>query len=705
MSLHKRKAWQELASSFFPFESPVFLRLTRALLASAAVVCAGGPALAQSFTDIGTTPGLQAGQTMNDETAISGDGRFLAMTGGSDAFRRAPDGSYLDLGKLHGGTNVFVRGINADGSVIVGQADDPLADYQWRAVRWSQASGFVSLGTLGGTESNAFGVSDDGTRVVGSSSLGNGSTRAFLWTQGGAMVNLGVLGTGPESFAYGISGDGSTVVGYSNDSTVGGFYRAFRWTQATGMTRLGSLNNGDDSYAQATNRDGSVIVGYSADGLSAGDYRAFRWTQATGMASLGTLPGGNYSKARAVSADGSVVVGDATMGTLGMAGFRWTQATQMQSVEQWLRANGVAVADGSTASASGVSADGSVVVGLMPSGNAYIARGPVPITINPPGGGNPTTTTTTAGLMDVINYQQSLANVSGLPPLSLNADQVINGAHSSPLFMLLDAGQSSAWFTGDGGYADARTYRGGLGAGEIGFGRGLEGGWTVRLAGGGHYSRFDLNNGGNASFSGGYVVPEAALTFGDGFVGTLTGYYSWGRGDIRRGYLNGLANDLSTGSTDTQTFALRARFDWKNAFMLADTGVSPYASYTHIDGRMGGYTETGGSFPARFDASREVSNAVRIGADAKTPLNDQFALVTRLEYGHRFERASAGVSGQILGLSAFSIDGAPVQQDWLRGGIGVSYRLGDGDGLVMLNTSNQTGRNLTWLSASYRVKF
>ncbi len=39
---------------------------------------------------------------------------------------------------------------------------------------------------------------------------------------------------------------------------------------------------------------------------------------------------------------------------------------------------------------------------------------------------------------------------------------------------------------------------------------------------------------------------------------------------------------------------------------------------------MNGYTETGGSFPVRFDGSREISNTVRIGADAKTPLNDNF---------------------------------------------------------------------------------
>ncbi len=679
----------------FSRQTGQFYQLRSIFLAGAFTVLAN-PSMAQSIADIGTVPGLPAGQTINDETAISANGQFLAITGGSEAFRRAADGSYLALGKLNGGGNATVRAINSDGSVIVGQADDGVTG-AWRAVRWTQATGFVSLGTLGGSESNAYGVSDDGTKVTGNSTLSNGQNRAFLWTQGVGMQNLGILGTGSESYGLGISRDGSTVVGYFNDSTASGFYRAFRWTQATGMVRLGTLNNGDDSYAQAANRDGSVIVGYSADGSASGQYRAFRWTQPTGMSSLGVLAGGDYSKARAVSADGSVVVGDATTSTT-QVGFRWTQATGMLSVEQWLRSYGVTVADGTTNSASGVSADGAIVVGKLQNGNVYIARGPV--TVPSSDGGQ---TSTTAGLMNVPNYLQSLPSISG--PLSVNADMAINGAHSSPLFMLLDAGQSSLWFTGDGARAEARLFNGGLGTAEIGFGHGLAGGWTVRLAGGGQYSRFDINNNGNTTFSGLYVAPEISYSFNARFIGTVTGYYNWSKADIRRAYLNANSNDTSFGMTSAQTFALRARLDWKDALMLAETRISPYISYTYINARADGYTENEGSFPARFNGISEISNSLRIGADALTPLTEKFTLLTRLEYGHRFEQVGAGVSGEILGLSAFSLDASPVQQDWVRLGLGVTYKLNHGDGMVMVNTSNQTGKNTTWLSASYRVRF
>ena len=660
-------------------------RLAAALLAGTAV-CATLPAFAAGITEIGG-----AGDRSAIAWGVSGDGTIVVGYRSDGAtntgFRWTEAGGFSSVGTLGGDTIAY--GISRDGSTIVGDSQD--GNGSSRAFRWTQAGGIQSLGTLGGVYSRAYGVNADGSVVVGLSKDLFDNVMAFRW-RAGVMTSLGGLNGGNSSAAQGVSGDGTIVIGYAQDGGVNQ-RRGFYWTQGRGMQSLGVLPGDTSSAAYGISADGSTIVGSSTGAAS----QAFRWTMTDKMVSLGMLNGGTSGEARAVNADGSVIVGYAADGANGNVSraFRWTQSTGMITVEQWLRNYGVSIPTDSTGAAYGVSADGNVVVGTGANSHGFIARAPVQV----PGG------TTKAGLMDVDNYQQSLAALAGLLPLSLNADMVINGAHSSPLFMLLDAGQSSAWFTGDGGYADARTFNGGLGAWEIGFGRGLEGGWTVRLSGGGQYSRFDLNNGGNATFSGGYVAPEVAYSFDDRFVGTLTGYYSAGKADIRRGYLNGSANDFSSGSTNTQTFALRARLDWKNAFTVADTGVSPYVSYTYINAQMNGYTETGGSFPARINGVREISNAIRIGADARTPLNDQLALVTRFEYGHRFEKAGAGVTGQILGLSAFSIDGASVQQDWIRGGIGISYKLGQGDGLVMVNTSNQTGRNATWVSASYRVKF
>ena len=265
--------------------------------------------------------------------------------------------SFQGLGYLPGGSfDSNASGVSADGSVVVGYSDG-------EAFRWTQATGMVGLGDVPtevfcNPESNtcfedvvyskAYGVSADGSVVVGGGSYWSSYSlnEAFRWTQATGMVGLG------GGVAYGVSADGSVVVGQSG----GGGFQAFRWTQATGVVGLGSLLIGDSSSASGASADGSVVVGKSGD-------EAFRWTQGTGMVGLGYLPGVNgffgFSEANGVSADGSVVVGYSNGGN-GFNGnlieaFRWTQAGGMV---------GLGVLSGGIASyANGVSADGSVVVG------------------------------------------------------------------------------------------------------------------------------------------------------------------------------------------------------------------------------------------------------------------------------------------------------------------------------------------------------
>jgi probable HAF family extracellular repeat protein len=77
------------------------------------------------------------------------------------------------------------------------------------------------------------------------------------------------------------------------------------------------------------------------------------WSQS--LTWLGTLPGYNRSEASGVSADGSVVVGLASGAAEQPRAFRWTAAGGMQDL---------GTLGGSGSAAYGVSADGSVVVGV-----------------------------------------------------------------------------------------------------------------------------------------------------------------------------------------------------------------------------------------------------------------------------------------------------------------------------------------------------
>jgi probable HAF family extracellular repeat protein len=97
----------------------------------------------------------------------------------------------------------------------------------------------VDLGSSSGPGgfSLAFGVSGDGSVIVGEEGPSISPTHAFIWTAAGGFPDLGA-GT-----ASAITPDASTVVGQANYAT------AFLWTNAGGMQNLGSLPGFSNSVA------------------------------------------------------------------------------------------------------------------------------------------------------------------------------------------------------------------------------------------------------------------------------------------------------------------------------------------------------------------------------------------------------------------------------------------------------------------------
>ena len=78
----------------------------------------------------------------------------------------------------------------------------------------------------------------------------------------GVVIQPGECGTQ----AFGISGDGSVIVGAGclGNGPSGLVQEAFRWTVAGGYERLGDLGGGN-SIAEAASFDGSVVVGVARD--------------------------------------------------------------------------------------------------------------------------------------------------------------------------------------------------------------------------------------------------------------------------------------------------------------------------------------------------------------------------------------------------------------------------------------------------------
>jgi probable HAF family extracellular repeat protein len=216
----------------------------------------------------------------------------------------------------------------------------------------AQENLFEGLGYLPSTAnfySIAEGVSEDGSIIIGTSSVGEGSREAFRW-ENGEMHGIGVLD--PENFysrAYAVSGNGNVIVGHSkSESSFSQGYEAMKWTEEEGMQGLGDFAPPFFNEATDVSADGNIIVGRS---FFTG--QGFRWENGV-MESM--YDGENFlGWSMGVSADGSVVVGTGVVDDL-------VQACLWREGEGII---GLGGADNSTTStAYKVSADGSIVVGV-----------------------------------------------------------------------------------------------------------------------------------------------------------------------------------------------------------------------------------------------------------------------------------------------------------------------------------------------------
>jgi uncharacterized membrane protein len=213
--------------------------------------------------------------------------------------------------------------ISADGSVIVG--DIP----RQSSFRWSRKTGMTPISGQYGSEN----VSADGSTIV----IAAGTQ--YRWKSDTGLV--------PVPLASGVSGDGSILVGtLLNQMT--GLVQAARWTEASGLKFLDLP--GGETYAWDISADGSVILCESSAGIP------FIWGADDGVVLL-DLPSplntdGTFIK---ISDNGMVVVSIIGSGISDRRGIRWTKETGVVEVGR--------LPDGPWMSATGVSADGSIIVG------------------------------------------------------------------------------------------------------------------------------------------------------------------------------------------------------------------------------------------------------------------------------------------------------------------------------------------------------
>ena len=217
---------------------------------------------------------------------------------------------FQGLGLYPGGTRSFAYGVSADGTTVVGQV--ALPSNRLQTAVWTADAGPTVLPTPS-SNAGAFDVSEDGSRILGY--VVSLMLASSVWTKDSGTYTRANIGTlvGARS----ISDNGLFVPGHTTDNV------AARWQTDGTQIELGAAPQNRTINALDISSDGGVVVGVRGT-------EAFRWTEADVMIGLGEFSGGSdFSSAHAVSGDGVAVFGRSASDR-GVEAFRWTEADGMQ---------------------------------------------------------------------------------------------------------------------------------------------------------------------------------------------------------------------------------------------------------------------------------------------------------------------------------------------------------------------------------------
>ncbi|QOW11319.1 T9SS type A sorting domain-containing protein [Kaistella flava (ex Peng et al. 2021)] len=275
------------------------------------------------------------GEVTGDEqisgtTSISKDAKYVSGTmvnpdtGKSEMARyNTTTGTWTYLGTINpDGDGTSAWGMTSDGSAIVGLGF--VSGWEAHAMKWTQATGIVDLGSTTPTRSSrANAISDDGTVIVGWQDDDYGDRFAVYWKDNVQSFiqkeNSSFTGEGQA-----VTPDGNTIVGTSEEEE-----GAFVWNAADGYI---SIKHPDPMYiggASGVSDDGKTVIGYFRPwGAPATSGEGFIWTKETGrinlndyVASLGYDDlGMTFALPLGISPNGQYIAGLGTSGN-GLSGF------------------------------------------------------------------------------------------------------------------------------------------------------------------------------------------------------------------------------------------------------------------------------------------------------------------------------------------------------------------------------------------------
>lgn len=637
------------------------MRLPRRTLLIAAATLSAAVASA-ALTDV-----HPSGNTANDTWINGVSGNGLTSVGRTNLGHSAMNAfklvgnTYTALNPFGSHPNAVATAVSADGTLVVGFSIDSSTFNH--AVSWTGVNA-TRLDTVNEFMlSEAAAVSANGGTIVGWGFSSNNFVEEAFFYRNNTLTNIGVAfgGAFVASKAVGVSADGAVIVGTRGDSfsaptTLQGFiHTSGGVTAVDAPTGIAAFGTNGLTLTQLTgiSGNGAVVIGFASSGLNpAGNEQAFKYARSGGTyQALGTLTGGNWSIARAVNGDGSVIVGQAD----NAAG----------NYEAFVHQNGTMTGlgflpGGNSSNATGVSADGTVIVGYASVGartHAFVYA-------------NQT-------MLDETEWMRSLNGPGSLTAMANNLGNLaLESAHHRPLMSYDGMGkQRQFWATGDFGASSRQTDRR-TSFGEVGASQAY-GDTVVGAAVGTALQTQDLLFGGDAKITGQTFMAEIDTRLADkeSILSLLVLRGEWDA-QTARGYVTGGGNDISRGQTDLNTTTVRVRYDGPAQKFISSLTAAPFASFALTRVRTDAFAESGGSFPATFNASSHTAQEGRLGLLTKFVAGPATTLRLTAEWIHRFDDAGDALSGVNQTTSgAFSVAGLAPTKDQARFGLDVDHKL------------------------------
>jgi uncharacterized membrane protein len=273
--------------------------MKKTLLITLMVAGLSWPKVQAQYTNLGS---------LISPTAVNFNGSTVVGDNGSEHFMWTEQNGLMLIGGVgpqgYGGQT----DISSDGTVISGTRINPNTGLGELSIYDVATQSWTSLGGIGGSSgsstSSAWGISHDGTSIVGLGWVNAGSAHAIQWTAATGMVDLGSTVSGSSSRANACNGNGSVVVGWQDSTT--GFRQGAIWVNGV-QQLLTHPNSGLASEAGCVSFDGTYVGG---SGNSNNNYQAWRYSANTGIEDIGPAPVNGWRGATTgMSDDGSVLVG------------------------------------------------------------------------------------------------------------------------------------------------------------------------------------------------------------------------------------------------------------------------------------------------------------------------------------------------------------------------------------------------------------